>query len=186
MRHGISESSLIDDLVQETYLKICANQCKLLRTFVPQQPDSTFGFLKVVASSVAQDYFKARLAEKRGPETTAETLDEVSGPAAERSQGTLTRAERAILIDQIDRKLVGVLPLGEIRRARMVFWLYYRTGLTAAAIASLPSVGLTTKGVESLLFRLTRLVRASLTEIATRIPRTEKDFNDRNRSSEGA
>ena len=106
----------------------------------------------------------------------AETLEEVSGPAADRSQGKLTRAERAILIDQIDRKLVGALAPGEIRRARLVFWLYYRTGLTANAIASLPSVGLTTKGVESLLFRLTRLVRDRVSEIATRNSSTGKGF----------
>jgi RNA polymerase sigma-70 factor (ECF subfamily) len=176
MRHGTSESSLIDDLVQETYLKICANECKLLRTFIPQQSDSTFAFLKVVASSVAQDYFKARLAEKRGPQAKAETLDEVSGRAAERPQAALTRAERAILIDQIDRKLVAVLPPGEIQRARVVFWLYYRTGFTASAIASLPAVGLTTKGVESLLFRLTRLVRASLSDIAAPDTSSGKGF----------
>jgi len=44
----------------------------------------------------------------------------------------------------------------------MVFWLYYRAGFTASAIASLPTVGLTTKGVESLIFRLTRIVRENL------------------------
>src|SRR5277367_2728068 len=118
MRHGISDKSLIDDLVQETYLKICANECELLRTFIPQQPDSAFGFLKVVAASVAYDFFKCRLADKRAPEATADSVEQ-KPPAArfESTKSTLNPAERAVLIEQIDRKLSAVVPPGELQRA---------------------------------------------------------------------
>jgi RNA polymerase sigma-70 factor (ECF subfamily) len=167
LRHGIPDKSQIDDLIQETYLKICARDCKLLRGFTPQQPESAFGFLKVVATNVAQDFFKARLAEKRAPEKTAEAIDDISAPAAtDSSRVALTDTERTVLIDQIDRKLRILVPDGELQRARTVFWLYYRSGFTADAIASLPAVGLTTSGVESLLFRLTRLVRENLSDAA--------------------
>ena len=165
IRHGISDRSLIDDLVQDTYLRICANEYRLLRSFVPQQDESAFGFLKVVAASVAQDYFKSRLAGKRAPEATAENVEDMSVPTTQRChQGALNRAERAVLINQIDRRLSAVVPAEELQRARTVFWLYYRVGFTASAIASLPKSGLTTKGVESLLFRLTRLVRDDLSD----------------------
>jgi RNA polymerase sigma-70 factor (ECF subfamily) len=163
IRHGISDKPLIDDLVQETYLKICANECKLLRTFIPQQPESAFGFLKVVAASVAQDFFKSRLAEKRAPGETADSVEEISTLAApECRKNALNHTERALLIDQIDRKLKAAVGAKELQRARVVFWLYYRSGFTASAIASLPTLNLSVKGVESLLFRLTRLVRESL------------------------
>jgi RNA polymerase sigma-70 factor (ECF subfamily) len=165
IRYGTSEKSLIDDLIQETYLKICANDCKLLRSFSSQEPNSAFAFLKVVAASVAQDHFKSRLAEKRAPELTAGTVDDicVSAPQ-ERLEGGLNHTERAVLIDQIDRRLKAVVPAGELQRARTVFWLYYRVGFTASAIAALPCSNLTTKGVESLLFRLTRLVREDFSD----------------------
>jgi RNA polymerase sigma-70 factor (ECF subfamily) len=162
IRHGTSEKPLIDDLIQETYLKICSNECKLLRTFIPKHPDSAFGFLKVVAASVAQDFFRSRLADKRAPEAAANSVEEMTVSAPECPLGALNHAERAVLVDQIDRKLKAVIPAGELRRARTVFWLYYRSGFTASAIASLPAMDLTTKGVESLLFRLTRLVRENL------------------------
>jgi RNA polymerase sigma-70 factor, ECF subfamily len=162
MRYRVSDKSVIDDLVQETYLKICANECRLLRTFTPRSPESAFGFLKVVAASVAQDFFKSRLAEKRAPEATATSVDAISVSPRECPQGTLNPAERAVLVDQIDRKLRAIVPARELQRARAVFWLYYRSGLTANAIASIPAMDLTTKGVESLLFRLTRLVRDNL------------------------
>jgi DNA-directed RNA polymerase specialized sigma24 family protein len=177
IRYGTSDKPLIDDLVQETYLKICANECKLLRTFAPQQPESAFGFLKVVAASVAQDFFKSRLAEKRAPESSAASVEQIATPAApECPKGTLNHTERAVLIDQIDRKLRAVVPAEELQRARTVFWLYYRSGFTASAIASLPALHLTTKGVESLLFRLTRLLRESLSNGADAGAEDRKGF----------
>ena len=167
MRYGTSDKSLIDDLVQDTYLKICANECKLLRTFIPQSTESAFGFLKVVATSVAQDFFKSRLAEKRAPESSADSIEQTSVPPAPEPAGSsLNHTERAVLIDQIDRKLKAIVPAAELQRSRTVFWLYYRSGFTAHAIASLPALGLTTKGVESMLFRLTRVIRGSLSKVA--------------------
>lgn len=162
LKHGAADRTLIDDLVQETYLKICADECKLLRMFTPQTPDSAFGFLKVVAASVARDFFKSRLAEKRAPEATASSVEEIQNLAPKSTRGMLSSAERTVLLDQIDCNLRALVPPEELQRARAVFWLYYRSGLTASAIASLPTINLTTKGVESLLLRLTRLVRQKL------------------------
>lgn len=162
MRYGTPDKALVDDLVQEAYLKICANDCKVLRSFIPQNPESAFKFLKVVAASVAQDFFKSRFAEKRAPEVTASSMDQSVESLAKTSRNTLNHSERAVLVDQIDRQLRAVVPAAELQRARTVFWLYYRSGLTANAIAALPALDLTTKGVESLLFRLTRLIRQSV------------------------
>jgi RNA polymerase sigma-70 factor (ECF subfamily) len=176
MRYGDSDRSVIDDLIQETYLKICANECRLLQTFTPQSPESAFGFLKVVAASVAQDFFKSRLAEKRAPEATASSVDAISVSPREYPQGALNPAERAVLVDQIDRKLRAIVPARELQRARTVFWLYYRSGLTANAIAAIPAMDLTTKGVESLLFRLTRLVRDNLSNSGVTDADSKKGF----------
>jgi len=178
MRYGCTEKSVIDDLVQETYLKLCANECRLLRTFTAQSPESPFGFLKVVAVSVAQDFFKSRLAEKRAPEATATSIEATLDSPREEAQGVLSRAERAVLVDQIDRKLRALVPAREVQRARTVFWLYYRSGFTANAIASIPAVDLTTKGVESLLFRLTRLVRDSLSRPGASGAGSKKGFQE--------
>jgi RNA polymerase sigma-70 factor (ECF subfamily) len=175
--HGLGDCSIVDDLIQETYLKICANDRKLLRAFSPEHEDSPFGFLKVVAARVAQDFFKRRLAEKRAPETKAEGLE---GPLEPNShlggRGGLTAGERAVLIDQIDHTLARVVPVADLDRARRVFWLYYRAGFTASAIASIPALGLTTKGVESLLFRVTRVIRESLCDKTSEDESRRKGF----------
>jgi RNA polymerase sigma-70 factor (ECF subfamily) len=49
----------------------------------------------------------------------------------------------------------------------MIFWLYYEQGMTAKAIAALPSINLTSKGVESAISRLTRLVREQVVQLRT-------------------
>jgi hypothetical protein len=43
-----------------------------------------------------------------------------------------------------------------------VFWLYYGLGFKGIEIARIPDIGLTQKGIESLLLRLVRAVRAQL------------------------
>jgi RNA polymerase sigma-70 factor (ECF subfamily) len=47
-------------------------------------------------------------------------------------------------------------------RDRNLFWLYYRQGLTAEAISRIPAIGLSAKGAESAIGRLTRLLRETI------------------------
>jgi DNA-directed RNA polymerase specialized sigma24 family protein len=56
----------LDDLIQDTYLKLFENNSRLLRSFKPRHEDSIYGFLKVVAANVVHDHFKSALAAKRG------------------------------------------------------------------------------------------------------------------------
>jgi len=70
--------------------------------------------------------------------------------------------EQAVLLKQVDRWLDTCLGEHDRERDRLIFWLYYRSGMTASAIASLPAVGLSTKGVETTILRLTRIVRQQL------------------------
>jgi DNA-directed RNA polymerase specialized sigma24 family protein len=81
-RFGSNAPELFDDLVQETFLEICADRCRILREFKPQAPDSLFGLLKTVAFSVAQDHFRSSLAAKRGagaPDAALNTRGEIPG-----------------------------------------------------------------------------------------------------------
>jgi RNA polymerase sigma-70 factor (ECF subfamily) len=168
---GDPAANAIDDLVQETYLKICANDCRLLRNFRPQHPGAFFGYLKMVTANVVHDHFKAAHAVKRGAGEVTENLDPYDRDTALAREISLPRektVEYEILLTQIDACLSRCVPAGELARSRRIFWLYYRCGLTASAIASLPGMGLTTKGVESTLLRLNRLVRGALAEVSTK------------------
>ena len=152
----------IDDLIQETYLKLCADRARVLQQFRLEHQDAIFGFLKIVTLNVANDYFKALRAGKRGGNQISGPLEGTEKDGADNPAG-LAVPERAVLVDQVDACLRAATPPETRDRDRTIFWLYYRQGMTAKEIASLPGIGLTLKGVESTLLRLIRLVRSHLT-----------------------
>lgn len=164
-QYGTVSVELVDDLVQDTYLKLCADRCRLLKEFESRHPDAIYGFLKVVAANVARDHFKARHSQKRGGATpTASTDDPGVARCDAAPSSTGENLERVLLIQKVDDCLLAIGSGPTSQRDRKIFWLHYRAGLTASAIAKLPSIQLTTKGVESTLFRLVRQVRQRLVE----------------------
>jgi len=162
-RWTIPSPSLVDDLVQETYLKLCAGNFMALRKFVSQHENALFGFLKVVASNVVQDHFRSSYSKKRGSGREEEDFEEVK-PSAVPVSAFADHAERAILITEVRQCLERQADEPNFARDCTIFWLYYRQGLTAKAISELPSIGLSVKGVESTLLRLTRILREQLAE----------------------
>ncbi len=150
-RHGEPNPALVDDLVQETFLRLCRDDCRVLRQFKQQHEGAIFGFIKVVAASVATDHFRAKNAQKRAGEyaVDADVLDRISVAKTE-------KPDRSVLLDQIDGCLARVT---DSRQERSLFWLYYRQGFSAAEIASMSGVQLSAKGVESCLLRLVKGIR---------------------------
>jgi len=65
-RWGITSPQIIDDLIEETYLTLCADRGRLLRQFRFEYGDAISGFLKVVTASVVNDHFNALCLDKRG------------------------------------------------------------------------------------------------------------------------
>jgi RNA polymerase sigma-70 factor (ECF subfamily) len=151
--------TLVDDLVQDTYLKLCGQDFKALREFKWTHENSLCAFLKVVAARVVLDHFRNSYSLKRGRGRTEESLDHV---LASDWGASSNDADRNVLLEQINDCLESRASDPTFLRDYTIFWLYYRDGWTAKDIADLPSVGLTVKGVESTLLRVTRRVRAQL------------------------
>jgi RNA polymerase sigma-70 factor (ECF subfamily) len=162
---GESSPTTIDDLIQETYLKLCANDYRLLRAYDPKHPDAIYGYLKVITTNVVHDRFKALRSEKRGGAQIVEELTTLEkGSVVDEASGSQRALEREILLREIDAHLNALLSGETADRDRTIFWLYYRQGFTTRAIASLPAIGLTIKGVESAILRLTKLLRRRMVE----------------------
>jgi len=159
---GDPPRQLLDDLIQDTYLKLCEDDCRMLRSFRPQGENSIYGFLKVVAGNIVRDHFKAELAEKRGA-GQVEAMEEPfqTDPKTKGSDGE-PPIYRSVQLGEIHKALLKVTAGKDQQRKCMIFWLRHRQGLTASEIAALPSMGLSTEGVESVLLRLTILVRAQI------------------------
>ncbi len=148
---GNTGRELLNDLVQECYLRLCADKARALRVFRPTRPDSEFGYLKVIATHAAVDFFRRRTRERFNI-----SLDQTSEPEDN------TDLDREILLHEVEECLLHITEGPERDRDRVVFRLYYIQGLTAKDISQIPSLGLKCDGVESLLGRLRQALRDNL------------------------
>jgi len=160
---GEAPQDIVDDLIQETYLRLCANAESLARQFKPIREHAVYGYIKVFAANLAHDYFKRLYATKRGHHLLS-TLpgDDVNRGSVQGENSAEQSMQHAVLISEIEAALRNLQTGTNAKRDRRIFWLYYRVGLSASAIAALPTISLSIKGVESTLLRLTRHVRQEL------------------------
>ena len=163
-RLGDSSKQTVDDLIQETYLKLCADNFRILRSFEQHHPGAFTGYVKVVTANVVRDHFKTSHTQKRGSGHLERIEEDFVPPAGEDSLGSPKSIERAVLIQEIARHLELSVAGPEQERNRQIFWLHYRAGLSARAIAELPGIGLSTKGVESIILRVTRDLRQRMAQ----------------------
>jgi RNA polymerase sigma-70 factor (ECF subfamily) len=152
----------LDDLIQDTYLKLCENDSRLLRSFQPRHEDSIYGFLKVVAANVVHDHFKSALAAKRGAGQTEAIIESVQMSPKTTGADSFDTVSQRLQLEHLDKILTQLTAGKDQARKRTIFWLRHRQGLTASEIASIPSIGLTTEGVESVLMRLAAMIRGHL------------------------
>jgi RNA polymerase sigma-70 factor (ECF subfamily) len=163
-RLGDASRQTVDDLIQETYLKLCADNFRILRTFEQQHPEAFTGYVKVLTANVVRDHFKSLHTQKRGAGQLEQIEEDFVPPTAADTAGSPQSIERAVLILEITRHLDLCLAGPDRDRNRRIFWLHYRAGLSARAIAGLPSIRLSAKGVESILMRLTKDLRQRMAE----------------------
>lgn len=154
-------AAVVDDIVQEVFLKLCERQRRILRDFVPQADDSFLGLLRIVSTSVANDHFRRQSSAKRGGRAVTLPLDELLPLAGLVSPQSSEKLHKTMLYSELDERM-RVNPNIVTARDRAIFWLYYRQGLTAEEIADLPAVKLSAKGVESVLRRVGRWLSSQL------------------------
>jgi len=146
---------LVDDLVQDTYLKLCANDCRALREFRSRHEHAVYGFLRVVAVNVVEDYFRASFSQKRGAGSNHISL-ELLNTTEPRNSNVRTQVERQLVLHKVRCLLTDRPNAPNCRRDCTIFWLYYRYGLSSKEIATIAFIDLTVKGVESTILRLTQ------------------------------
>jgi RNA polymerase sigma-70 factor (ECF subfamily) len=148
---------LVEDLVQDTFVKLFSNNCRALRAFHFEHENSFYGFLKVVAINVVQDWWRAYLTDKRGGGRQLVDLDEAR--SVHSAANPQKDRERRAFYEMIRCRLSMLKNEPNFARDVAIFWLYYWHGFTAKEITELPGIGLGVKGVESTIFRLIKFLR---------------------------
>jgi RNA polymerase sigma-70 factor, ECF subfamily len=143
--------SLVDDLIQDTYVKLFMNDRKALRSIKNEYENTIFGYLKVVASNVVRDHFRQPVNKT----DEIELSDAVLPPGLDDRK----RLDFILQKEEVESILEALSSSETHQRDMAIFWLAHQQRYTAKEISLLPAVGLTVKGVEAVLLRLNRYVR---------------------------
>ena len=171
---GEPSRSLVEDMVQATYLKLWQEGGRQLRAFAVQHPEAILGYLKKTAANATHDYFRHGRSQSSGGDNPHISTSDIDPASGNNSHGSEERIAFGVFLNEIDDCLKRALTGPDRERDRMIFWLYFRQGMSTKEIASLPTVGLGTKGVGSVIERLKHCLREQIlgpeAEPAEKIP----------------
>jgi RNA polymerase sigma-70 factor (ECF subfamily) len=159
---GEPSRSLVEVLVQITYLKLWGDGCRLLLDFAIQHPEAILGYVKKTAANATHDYFKHHHSQSSGGDKPPVSTSDVDPEAGNEVYGSQERIAFGIFLNEIDEHLKHRLTGPDQERDRMIFWLYFRQGMSTKEIASLPTIGLSAKGVGSVIERLKYCIREQI------------------------
>jgi RNA polymerase sigma-70 factor, ECF subfamily len=156
---GRPSRALVEDLIQVTYLKLWEGGSHLLREFARQHPEAILSYLKKTAANVTHDFFKHGFSQSSGGDKPHVSTADADPEAGTEVQGSQEWIDFGVLLNEIDEHLKHCVTGPDQERDLMIFWLYFRQGMSTREIASLPTVELSTKGVGSVIERLKHSIR---------------------------
>jgi DNA-directed RNA polymerase specialized sigma24 family protein len=163
-QYGCNTSTVVEDIVQDVYVKLCDENCRILRGFRDLREDGLYAYLKVVSANVARDRCQSMTAVKRGSgKVVSLSTENESVPI---NDAFASRLEHNSLLQRVEAALAHCAAKETATRDQSIFWLFYRQEFTAREIAAIPAFALTAKGVESLLRRLVHCVRSEMARTA--------------------
>jgi RNA polymerase sigma-70 factor (ECF subfamily) len=139
---GAVRSEDIDDIVQETCLKLSGSRAEIVAKAALENEAAASSYIRVMALNTARDHFGR---ERRRPATRE---CELAAPLDQLAQGVEPGGDWEVLLSEIDSAL------DTDSRSRSVFWLYFLRGYSTKEISEIRSVCLSSKGVQSLVSRL--------------------------------
>src|SRR5215467_9895434 len=162
---GRPSQALVEDLTQVTYLKLWEDGRHLLRDFAIQHPEAILGYIKKTAANATHDHFKHRRSQSSGGDKPHVSTTDVDLAAGREVHGSQEKIAFGVFLKEIDDHLKRSLTGPDQERDRMIFWLYFRQGMSTKEIASMPVIGLSTKGVGSVIERLKHSIREQIIAI---------------------
>ena len=151
-----ADPNRVDDLVQEAFLKILKDDCRVLRNFEFWHENAFPGFLKVMAANVVEDDIRKKTSEKEGGGQTPDNIDDLLQHPPDPSNSAASMFNN-LRMSEIEKCLQKRKADAHFDRDYRIFWLYFRDGFTAQEISLLPDIAFkNVKGVESVLLRLVK------------------------------
>lgn len=164
---GDPSRTLVEDILQVTYLKLWEGGRRLLRDLAVERPEAILAYLKKTATNATHDHFKHGHSQSAGGSEEHVSTSDVDPEARSTTRGSEDRIAFEVLLKELDEYLRHGLDGPDQERDRTIFWLYFRQGMSTNEIASLPTIGLSSKGVGSVIERLKRCIRERVLNAAS-------------------
>ncbi len=148
----LSQRSTVDDLIQNTWVKLFDNDRAALRRIRNEHENSIYAYVRSAAFHVAHDHIRGLV-----PSVSLEEL-----VSFEPTNSKWTNVFKDLRRDEVDRCLKTLSSEPNFERDYAIFWLYYEQGYSAREISEMPVVNLSESGVEGVPLRLTRYVKGKL------------------------
>lgn len=161
------------DLTQEVFVKLLESDRRALTRFRGRSEHSIHTYLHTIAVNLIRDHFKKLRAQKT-PKASSSLSNlvqqelESDGPSYDQALVSDGPGPERYLASQELRDRVGetieraAAQTSTAARDRRIFRLYFIEGLTVGEIAAIPSVGLTTSGIEKCIRRMREALREEL------------------------
>jgi RNA polymerase sigma-70 factor, ECF subfamily len=130
--------------------------------------------LKRIAANAAHDYFKHSHSRSAGGDQLHVSTSDVDPEAGKEIHGSQENISLSVFLNEIDEHLKSCLTVPDQERDRMIFWLYFRQGMSTKEIASLPAIKLGVKGVGSVIERLKHSIRDRILAVPSDSNRDER------------
>lgn len=163
----------IRDLVQEVYIRLFKNDCKVLRNFKPKYDDAIYAYLSIVCSSVVKDFSKKFSRLKRYG--YVESIDERSAIGNENklinkslSSFMQTNPEKQIiakdLLEKVKNHYSSANSKKEDKIKELIFKLYFIHGLSIKDISRIKGLNISISNANMIIWRMKRKIRSLVFE----------------------
>src|SRR5689334_11611418 len=102
---GNPSRSLVEDLIQATYLKLWEGGCHLLRDFAVQRPEAILGYLKKTAANATHDFFKHCYSQSSGADNPHVSTSDLDPEAGMEAHGSEEKIAFGVFLSEIDEHL---------------------------------------------------------------------------------
>ena len=163
----------IRDLVQEVYIRLFKNDCKVLRNFQPKYDNAIYSYLSIVCASVVKDFSKKFSRLKRYG--YVESIDESSAIGNENklinkslSSFMKTNPEKQVIAKDLLEKVKSYYSSANSKKEdkikELIFQLYFIHGLSIKDISRIKGLNISISNANMIIWRMKRKIRSLVFE----------------------
>jgi len=158
----------IRDLVQEVYIKLVKNNCKLLKNLKPGDNGSISAYLSLTCVSVVKDHFRKIGRLKRKPPVKC-----IDNGAYITNEGKLINKKMFLfipsnsedqliakdLLEKVKNYYSSVHPKRNNKKRKLIFQLYFLKGLSIKDISRIKGLNISLANANALIWRMKKEIR---------------------------